>query len=260
MVKNGIIGYADGASLIAAGIHSAEDLLFLTRSGFAFVAENAQLSETEIKGIVKRILRRYCPVPQRASAIFEDWREKNSIIQTGNPPGGIFTSELTEIAGPSAVGKTQFCLSLSDLEIKLQSAFGLSRNTSDGLHIDSFLVNLKMVVVDSIGSLFAPILGGASMVGHCMLLDIVQKIQRMMTKYSIAVLVTNHTTIARGGNSEHVQAAMGETWSRLPCVSLMITAFSSDVRRLTIRKSNKNASQAYTHFLITEMGLSDLNG
>ena len=59
---------------------------------------------------------------------------------------------------------------------------------------DTHLKRLKLIVVDSIGTAFAPIIGGTSHIAYSLLVSVVQTLQRIAARFHVCVLVTNHTT------------------------------------------------------------------
>ncbi|KAJ1482900.1 hypothetical protein T484DRAFT_2628703 [Baffinella frigidus] len=158
---------------------------------------------------------------------------------------------LTRIRTVQVRDATTLLHTLSDLEEKLAEA-STPRNPA------SFFRNLKLVVIDSLGSLFACVIGGRQSVGHALLVSVSTLIQRIMTQYHIAFVVTNHTTEYQG----KVSPALGDTWTHMPCVSMVLTrpdlkASDSSARRATIRKSNKNDTLAAADFSVGVVGVAD---
>ena len=85
----------------------------------------------------------------------------------------------------------------------------------------SFAQSLRVIIVDSIGSLLSPVIGGGQQRGHALLTMASHMLHALATQHHVAVLVTNHTVsrIDRGVESSEraaggrrTQAALGESW------------------------------------------------
>lgn len=125
---------------------------------------------------------------------------------------------------------------------------------------DRFFANLKLIVIDSLGTAFAPLIGGGTHFGHSLLVSVVQTLQRLSAQYNVSVVVTNHTTSGFNHLHQH-QPALGDTWSHLPCVSVSISFVDGDMttsrRRAQVRKSNKNHTLAVADFCLCAAGVAD---
>lgn len=113
LAQQGLLTAAAAQALSAKSIHSVEDLLFLTCNGFHDVMARTGMCEGELQEIVKNVSREYGPIPQCASDVYTEWYRSTSILSTGSAQldsllkGGLFSGEITELAGPCAAGKTQ---------------------------------------------------------------------------------------------------------------------------------------------------------
>ena len=87
----------------------------------------------------------------------------------------------------------------------------------------SFAQSLRVVIIDSIAALLAPVIGGGQQRGHALLTMTSHMLHSIATQHHIAVLVTNHTVsrIDRGTDSHEggrvagerkMQPALGESW------------------------------------------------
>ncbi|EAS66855.1 hypothetical protein DDB_G0285287 [Dictyostelium discoideum AX4] len=105
---------------------------------------------------------------------------------------------------------------------------------------NQFYKGLKMVVIDSIGTLLAPIIGGKQTQGHYTMMMISRLIKYIADTYQIIFLITNNTV---GGNSFDNKAALGEAWSMVPNHQLMINHQYNDdeneERSIYIEKSTR---------------------
>ncbi|KAN0048086.1 hypothetical protein ACTA71_002478 [Dictyostelium dimigraforme] len=105
-----------------------------------------------------------------------------------------------------------------------------------------FYKGLKMVVIDSIGTLLAPIIGGKQTQGHYTMMMISRLIKYIADTYQIIFLITNNT-VSSGSNGFDNKAALGEAWSMVPNHQLMINHQYNDdeneERSIYIEKSTR---------------------
>ena len=92
-------------------------------------------------------------------------------------------------------------------------------------HRSHFAHSLRVVIIDSIGALLAPVIGGGQQRGHALLTVASHMLHALATQHHIAILVTNHT-VARIQHHDHnqhnqppntssgsrSQSALGESW------------------------------------------------
>ena len=91
----------------------------------------------------------------------------------------------------------------------------------------SFAQSLRVIIIDSIGALLAPVIGGGQQRGHALLTIVSHMLHALATQHHIAILVTNHTVARMQHNqsdpSPHhpppnnsggsrSQSALGESW------------------------------------------------
>ncbi|KAI3489945.1 hypothetical protein L1887_45859 [Cichorium endivia] len=79
---------------------------------------------------------------------------------------------------------------------------------------------IRLIIIDSISSLIAPILGGSNAQGHALMVSVGYLLKELADRHNIAVVVTNHMVGGEGGN---LKPALGESWKNIPHVRLQIS-------------------------------------
>ena len=109
------------------------------------------------------------------------------------------------------------------------------RNRNTGIAVDNTVTNVRctMVVVDCLGSVVAPMLGGASYdVGHEMMIGLAMYLKQVAAEFNVAVIVTNYTVggsfSSSSSSSSSVRRAMGNEWPGQVHVSLQIGRLQTD--------------------------------
>ena len=128
---------------------------------------------------------------------------------------------------------------------------------------DQFMHGVKLIIVDSINAILAPILGGSQTQGHALMIKLALLLKELSYENNIAVLVLNGTVTAK--ISEYMdnifKPALGKHWLSVPAVRLFMDFGSSkniQLRSLTIHKHNRlpiNRNKLY--FSIAESGAMD---
>ncbi|PUZ69734.1 hypothetical protein GQ55_2G135600 [Panicum hallii var. hallii] len=77
-----------------------------------------------------------------------------------------------------------------------------------------------LLVIDSISSLLAPIIGGKYPQGRSMMISVAVILKKLADEHNLSVLVTNHMVSAGNGA---VKPALGESWKAVPHVRLMLS-------------------------------------
>ncbi|CAN6442493.1 unnamed protein product [Victoria cruziana] len=85
--------------------------------------------------------------------------------------------------------------------------------------VESQHTKMRLLIIDSVSSLIAPILGRNS-TGHSAMVSIGYLLKRLAIEYNVAVLVTNHMV---GGEGGILKPALGESWKRLPHIRLLLS-------------------------------------
>eukprot|EP01112_Ceratiomyxa_fruticulosa_P008352 TRINITY_DN2163_c0_g1_i1.p1 TRINITY_DN2163_c0_g1~~TRINITY_DN2163_c0_g1_i1.p1 ORF type:complete len:338 (+),score=54.00 TRINITY_DN2163_c0_g1_i1:232-1245(+) len=142
---------------------------------------------------------------------------------------------------------------------------------------DKFYKNLKLIVVDSIGALLSPLIGGKQSQGHAIMAGISRSLKYLACTQYIAVLVTNYMVSsgwnnnqldndANNNNTKNLKAALGESWTFITNTSLIISEVSksknknnsdSGSQRIAtlIKSSHGIPSITKVPFVITEEGI-----
>ncbi|KAF8724286.1 hypothetical protein HU200_021314 [Digitaria exilis] len=77
-----------------------------------------------------------------------------------------------------------------------------------------------LLIIDSISSLLAPIIGGKYPQGRSMMISVAMILKKLADEHNLSVLVTNHTVSAGNGA---VKPALGESWRAVPHVRLVLS-------------------------------------
>uniref|UniRef100_A0A4W2GGG6 DNA repair protein RAD51 homolog 4 n=1 Tax=Bos indicus x Bos taurus TaxID=30522 RepID=A0A4W2GGG6_BOBOX len=84
---------------------------------------------------------------------------------------------------------------------------------------------LKVVVVDSVAAVVAPLLGGQQREGLALMMQLARELKTLARDLSVAVLVTNHMT--RDRDSGQLKPALGRSWSFVPSTRLLLDSTQS---------------------------------
>ncbi|XP_020101806.1 DNA repair protein RAD51 homolog 4 isoform X2 [Ananas comosus] len=101
-----------------------------------------------------------------------------------------------------------------------------------------------LLIIDSISSLIAPILGGKSPQGRLLMVSAGIVLKKLAHEFNLAVLVTNHMV---GGEGGIIKPALGESWKNIPHVRLVVSrdqqsnVFTATVLKHTMRASGRTA-------------------
>lgn len=124
-----------------------------------------------------------------------------------------------------------------------------------------FYASLKLVVIDSIGALLSPIVGGKQQQGHALMMSIARLIKDIASEFHIAFLVTNY--VVSGGDADRAtyKAALGMSWQYTTNTQVMLShqnikdpADSS--RRATLTKSSHAPRDRNVIFQIDAQGIT----
>ncbi|XP_071502805.1 DNA repair protein RAD51 homolog 4-like [Diadema antillarum] len=259
-------------SLQSSGVKTVLD--FIT-SDVELLSQRCSLSYKVLLSIRRLLLAQYAAFPINGTDHYDEMLSTVACLATGCQSidalldGGIYTSELTEIVGPAASGKTQFCLTVASsvalsgqnvLYIDTSGAFDPSRlqeiverrvltekertaalckircaKTFD-LHelldlvdsvkaaidqgTDAFYGALKLVIVDSVTAVLAPLLGGKQSEGQGMMVHLARSLKFLAADYSVAVVECNNMVQGEKGVPK---PALGRTWLSVPQTRLLLT-------------------------------------
>ncbi|XP_044957612.1 DNA repair protein RAD51 homolog 4 isoform X2 [Hordeum vulgare subsp. vulgare] len=76
-----------------------------------------------------------------------------------------------------------------------------------------------LLIIDSVSSLLAPIIGGENSQGRSMMISVAMILKKLAHKHNLSALVTNHMV---AGN-EAPKPALGESWKAVPHIRLMVS-------------------------------------
>ncbi|KAM3213867.1 hypothetical protein ACQJBY_066354 [Aegilops geniculata] len=144
--------------------------------------------------------------------------------------GGLRKGQLTEITGQSSSGKTQpkdvrlkrvmssiVCESVFDIfalfEVLDRLEVSLNGKVTNGSN------RICLLIIDSVSSLLAPIIGGKNSQGRSMMISVAMILKKLAHKHNLSVLVTNHMVAGNGAP----KPALGESWKAVPHIRLMIS-------------------------------------
>uniref|UniRef100_A0ACD5ULN9 Uncharacterized protein n=1 Tax=Avena sativa TaxID=4498 RepID=A0ACD5ULN9_AVESA len=104
-----------------------------------------------------------------------------------------------------------------------------------------------LLIIDSISSLLAPIIGGKYSQGRSMMISVAMILKKLADKHNLSVLVTNHMVAGNGAP----KPALGESWKAVPHIRLMISRDrGSNICTATILKHTLMASGRHLRFAV----------
>lgn len=101
-----------------------------------------------------------------------------------------------------------------------------------------FASALRVVVVDSLSSVVAPVLGGGLSDGHAMMWHAARSLKALACAHHVACLVTCHTVHGRADHGGAERPALGRSWAYAADTRVSLSA---DGRFGTLCKSNRSA-------------------
>ncbi|XP_047067270.1 LOW QUALITY PROTEIN: DNA repair protein RAD51 homolog 4 [Lolium rigidum] len=105
-----------------------------------------------------------------------------------------------------------------------------------------------LLIIDSISSLLAPIIGGKYSQGRSMMISVAMILKKLADKHNLSVLVTNHMVAGNGAP----KPALGESWKAVPHIRLMISRDrGSNICTATILKHTLLASGRHMKFAVS---------
>ncbi|XP_071848599.1 DNA repair protein RAD51 homolog 4-like isoform X2 [Apostichopus japonicus] len=152
-----------------------------------------------------------------------------------------------------------------DLLELLEEVRGRLEQGQDGAN-----VSFKMVIVDSVSSLLAPLLGGNQVDGQALIGHLAQALKVLPVEFYTSVLVTN--TVVQGESWDEKKPALGRSWQSVPHTRIMIkqdpavgiedTAVPLGIqrRKAVIIKSQRQPTGTSASFVISERGVTDPQG
>ncbi|KAG8371417.1 hypothetical protein BUALT_Bualt13G0085500 [Buddleja alternifolia] len=83
---------------------------------------------------------------------------------------------------------------------------------------------IRLLVIDSLSSLIAPVLGGGGTHGHALMVTAGFLLKELAHEHNLCILVTNHVVGGEGGVSK---PALGESWKSTPHVRLLMSRYGA---------------------------------
>ncbi|KAL6596953.1 hypothetical protein ACP70R_047087 [Stipagrostis hirtigluma subsp. patula] len=109
-------------------------------------------------------------------------------------------------------------------------------------------IKICLLIIDSISSLLAPIIGGKYPQGRSMMISVAMTLKKLAAEHNLSVLVTNHMVSA--GNGAH-KPALGESWKAVPHVRLVTSCDrASNICTATVLKHTLLASGRTMKFVL----------
>ncbi|KAJ8043979.1 DNA repair protein RAD51-like 4 [Holothuria leucospilota] len=127
--------------------------------------------------------------------------------------------------------------------------------------------SVRMVIVDSVSALMAPLLGGNQVDGQALLHHLAQALKILSVEFYTAVMVTNN--VVQGDSAEDVKPALGRSWLGVPHSRLMLRYKTANSlpgggdycgaveRCATLVKSQRQPTGRYAPFVISGKGVTD---
>ncbi|KAL2239771.1 UNVERIFIED_CONTAM: DNA repair protein RAD51 [Sesamum indicum] len=219
--------------------------------------------------LVSSMIESQCRPQFNGLELLEDAQLNKRILSTGCEridlllQGGLRVGHVTELAGPSSSGKTQVCLKVASHVARKYSGTVMyfdSGNSFSPKRIVQFLTqesdpanteigcNVRMLIIDSLSSLIAPVLGGGGAHGHALMVTAGFLLKELAHEHNLSIvvtialtlryflflgaimassllavfyfqMVTNHMVAGEAGSSK---PALGDSWKSIPHVRLLL--------------------------------------
>ncbi|KYQ90432.1 putative DNA repair protein [Tieghemostelium lacteum] len=155
-------------------------------------------------------------------------------------------------------------------ELLNQLSLQLENEKRDQQNSNTYVCSLKMVVIDSIGTILSPLFGGKQTQGHYIMMAISRLMKQIADSFQVVFLVINNTvsqTVSskdKTTSDQHkneIKSALGESWLAISNHQLMIhhkyTDDDEEKRSISVEKSTRIKNETkYFPFTITSAGIS----
>ncbi|CAO2644544.1 DNA repair protein RAD51 homolog 4, partial [Lemmus lemmus] len=195
------------------------------------VAQKCSLSYKALVALRRVLLAQFSAFPLNGADLYEELKTSTAILSTGIGSldklldTGLYTGEVTEIAGGPGSGKTQAgalqriqvahafdIFRMLDMLQDLRGAMAQQATASSG--------TMKVVIVDSVTAVVAPLLGGQQREGLALMMQLARELKILARDLGVAVVVTNHLTRDRDG--KRFKPALGRSWSFVPSTRILL--------------------------------------
>ncbi|XP_006925018.1 DNA repair protein RAD51 homolog 4 isoform X5 [Pteropus alecto] len=214
--------------LRSRGIKTVVDLV---SADLEEVALKCGLSYKALVALRRVLLAQFSAFPFNGADLYEELKTSTAILSTGIGSldklldAGLYTGEVTEIAGGPGSGKTQagalqriHVVHAFDIFQMLDVLQDLRGTVTQQVNLSSGTV--KVVVVDSVTAVVSPLLGGQQREGLALMMQLAQELKTLAQDLGVAVLVTNHMT--RDRDSGKFKPALGRSWSFVPSTRIVL--------------------------------------
>lgn len=197
--------------------------------------------------------------------------QSNNVVIYVDTTGGFSARRLKEIlnhhtecsqqAGQDVLRRIHCCqvFDIYDLLSLLEDVRGTLEQDQHG---DNSQV--RMVIIDSVSALLAPLLGGSQVDGQALICHLAQALKTLSVEFYTSVLVTN--TVVLGDSWDEKKPALGRSWQTVPHTRIMIKedhtyqekpTAGKQRRKAVILKSQRQATGLSTSFVISERGVTE---
>uniref|UniRef100_A0A8C8UAP7 RAD51 paralog D n=1 Tax=Peromyscus maniculatus bairdii TaxID=230844 RepID=A0A8C8UAP7_PERMB len=195
------------------------------------VAQKCGLSYKALVALRRVLLAQFSAFPLNGADLYEELKTSTAILSTGIGSldklldAGLYTGEVTEIVGGPGSGKTQAgalqriqvvhafdIFQMLNMLQDLRGTMAQQATASSG--------TVKVVIVDSVTAVVAPLLGGQQREGLALMMQLARELKILARELGVAVMVTNHLT--RDRDSRRVKPALGRSWSFVPSTRILL--------------------------------------
>lgn len=118
--------------------------------------------------------------------------------------------------------------------------------------IDGFR-NARLIILDSISSVVAPVLSSSYVQGHALMMKCGQTLRKIASENNVCVLVTNHTVAGENGSPK---PALGESWKAITNVRLLVSREpGTDICSVSVVKHSSMPCNKHAYFQLSSRGM-----
>ncbi|TRY62413.1 hypothetical protein DNTS_031823 [Danionella cerebrum] len=232
---------------------------------FLKALQNKDIRTGVLVAVRRVLLAQYTAFPVSGAELYEELLNSTAILSTGIPSldklmdSGLYTGEITELAGSPGSGKTQMEALQKIKVVRIFNVFSLLSHLQNmrrkGLQkISVGGGSVKVVMVDSVSAVLSSMLGGKQNEGMSLLMQVAAELKMLAKDFNLAVLVTNHVTKDEKGQPK---AGLGQSWSHVPSTRMLLQRVkneeSSSLRTATLTKSSRQACHLMQQFDLSQL-------